>query len=52
MKQVLNLVLVFFMMSGVGSAFAQTQDSYEYNSEFTWGINKNSAGGLIGGLCI
>jgi hypothetical protein len=32
------------------AAYAQTQDSYEYNSEFTWGINKNSAGGLIGGL--
>ncbi len=29
---------------------AQTQDSYEYNSEFTWGINKNSFGGLIGGF--
>lgn len=32
------------------SAQAQTQDSYDYNSEFTWGINKNTAGGLIGGL--
>ncbi|NOT75603.1 MAG: hypothetical protein HOP08_11785 [Cyclobacteriaceae bacterium] len=29
---------------------AQTQDSYEYNSEFTWAINKNSSGGLIGGF--
>ncbi len=28
----------------------QTQDSYDYNSEFTWGINKNSFGGLIGGF--
>lgn len=28
----------------------QTQDSYEYQSEFTWGINKNTSGGLIGGL--
>lgn len=32
------------------AAFAQTQDSYDYNSEFTWGINKNSSGGLIGGF--
>jgi len=31
-------------------ASAQTQDSYEYQSEFTWGINKNTSGGLIGGL--
>lgn len=35
------------MVTGV---FAQTQDSYEYGSEFTWGINKNTSGGLIGGL--
>jgi hypothetical protein len=29
---------------------AQTQDSYEYQSEFIWGINKNTYGGLIGGF--
>src|SRR5690606_18897065 len=34
----------------VSSACAQTQDSYEYQSEFTWGINKNTSGGLIGGF--
>lgn len=28
----------------------QPQDSYEYSSEFNWGINKNSSGGLIGGF--
>src|SRR4249920_1387713 len=32
------------------SAFGQTKDSYDYDSEFTWGINKNTSGGLIGGL--
>jgi len=32
------------------SAVAQTKDSYDYNSEFTWGINKNTSGGLIGGF--
>lgn len=32
------------------SATAQTQDSYDYTSEFTWGINKNTHGGLIGGF--
>ena len=31
-------------------ALAQQQDTYDYTSEFTWGINKNSAGGLIGGF--
>ncbi|MBN8576943.1 MAG: hypothetical protein J0L66_08350 [Cytophagales bacterium] len=47
MKHVLTVaaVLIAFVRAG-----AQTQDSYEYNSEFTWGINKNSAGGLIGGF--
>jgi hypothetical protein len=32
------------------AANAQTQDSYDYQSEFIWGINKNSSGGLIGGF--
>src|SRR5687767_7556867 len=32
------------------SVNAQTQDSYDYQSEFTWGINKNTYGGLIGGF--
>src|SRR5688572_23068583 len=31
-------------------AVAQTQDSYDYETEFTWGINKNTYGGLIGGF--
>jgi len=43
-------LLLISSMSIVTFAFSQTQDSYEYNSEFTWGINKNSAGGLIGGF--
>lgn len=35
----------------IGSAVqAQTQDSYDYQSEFTWGINKNTYGGFIGGF--
>ncbi len=32
------------------TAMGQTQDSYDYQSEFTWGINKNTYGGLIGGF--
>lgn len=43
---ILTLIAVGFL----SVAHAQTQDSYEYNSEFTWGINKNSSGGLIGGF--
>ena len=40
--------LGFFIASQV--AFSQTSDSYDYQSEFTWGINKNTSGGLIGGF--
>jgi hypothetical protein len=39
-----------FLLALACSAMGQTQDSYEYNSEFTWGLNKNSAGGLLGGF--
>lgn len=43
----------FFLIAlliSVSGLFAQTQDSYEYQSEFIWGINKNTYGGLIGGF--
>lgn len=43
-------VTLCFLGLIVFSGQAQTQDSYDYNSEFTWGINKNSSGGLIGGF--
>ena len=42
--------LICFTLLGSGNSFAQTQDSYEYQSEFIWGINKNTSGGLIGGI--
>ena len=42
-----SLILVVLVGS---TCLAQTQDSYEYQSEFTWGINKNTSGGLIGGF--
>jgi hypothetical protein len=43
---------VFFLgfLAVSTTAAAQTQDSYDYQSEFTWGINKNTYGGLIGGF--
>jgi hypothetical protein len=43
-----GLLVILFGVSI--NAFAQTQDSYNYDSEFTWGVNKNSASGLIGGF--
>ncbi len=44
-----SLLFLFLLLISL-QAVAQTQDSYEYDSEFTWGINKNTSGGLIGGL--
>jgi len=46
------LIIVLLQLVGVSGLFAQTLDSYEYNSEFIWGINKNSYGGLIGGFAL
>lgn len=48
MKETIAFLLLttVFCISG----FGQTQDSYDYQSEFTWGINKNTSGGLIGGF--
>jgi hypothetical protein len=51
MKGLLNISAVFIASSLFSpGGFAQTQDSYDYQSEFTWGINKNTYGGLIGGF--
>jgi hypothetical protein len=46
-KFLIPTICCVFLVSG---ALAQTQDSYEYQSEFIWGINKNTSGGLIGGI--
>ena len=45
-------ISAFFLVFSLSamSVNAQTQDSYDYQSEFTWGINKNTYGGLIGGF--
>ncbi|MBK5280054.1 MAG: hypothetical protein JJE09_14435 [Bacteroidia bacterium] len=46
-----KISLVFcFLIVGTITLYGQSTDSYDYNSEFTWGINKNSSGGLIGGF--
>src|SRR5688500_12540592 len=49
MKRHVSLIALLCMVFAI-SANAQTQDSYDYQSEFTWGINKNTFGGLIGGF--
>ena len=51
MRRIFQFMLVIFVGSGLTlPATAQTQDSYEYESEFSWGINNITSGGLIGGL--
>jgi hypothetical protein len=49
MKHRLSFITLVCLAFAI-SANAQTQDSYDYQSEFTWGINKNTFGGLIGGF--
>jgi hypothetical protein len=45
-----KISMVFLAICSPLFISAQTKDSYDYNSEFTWGINKNTSGGLIGGI--
>jgi hypothetical protein len=45
--------IIFLIVSALligAESQAQSQDSYDYRSEFIWGINKNSSSGLIGGF--
>lgn len=51
MKGLMKISVFFAVFSMISlSVAAQTQDSYDYQTEFTWGINKNTYGGLIGGF--
>ncbi|MEO1054080.1 MAG: hypothetical protein AAFX87_25810, partial [Bacteroidota bacterium] len=43
---------LLFVTSLGWSQQIESQDAYEYNHEFIWGINKNTAGGLIGGFVL
>ena len=49
-RAVTIFVVLLLTLSISADLSAQTQDSYEYQSEFIWGINKNTSGGLIGGF--
>lgn len=44
------LAISLFLIVPTIAGFAQVQDVYEYDTEFTWGVNKNTSGGLIGGF--
>lgn len=50
MQRQRKFLILFLVIGAITAGYAQTQDSYEYQSEFIWGINKNTSGGLIGGF--
>lgn len=50
MRKIALLSFFFFSMSVVG--YSQQNDADSYETEFIWGINKNTAGGFIGGFVI
>lgn len=46
-------IKVYFFLFIFGSSFpvlSQDTEDYEYTREYVWGINKNTNGGLIGGI--
>ncbi|MEM7107498.1 MAG: hypothetical protein AAF519_04670 [Bacteroidota bacterium] len=45
-----SIIFVVLIIISVANAFGQDRDADEYQTEFIWGINKNTAGGLIGGF--
>ncbi len=49
-KNIFKVLALLLVTATTG--FAQVADGYEYQSEFTWGINKNTSGGLIGGFVL
>ena len=51
MERVFIVVLFLVLLALTPErSYAQEKETYDYNTEFIWGINKNSAGGLIGGF--
>ena len=47
MRQKILIATLFLLPSLV---FSQTVEADNYGSELIWGVNKNTSGGLIGGL--
>lgn len=49
LKAIKFLPFILFLF-GTNAAFSQDSEDYEYTRELIWGINKNTNGGLIGGV--
>ncbi|MDP4679187.1 MAG: hypothetical protein NWS46_02350, partial [Cyclobacteriaceae bacterium] len=43
-------LLILFCVSFRLTSYGQSDGNYEYSKEFTWGINKNTNAGLLGGF--
>ncbi len=50
LKHILILTIAFSATIHVLDAQVQQQGDYEYKKEITWGLNKNTNGGVIGGI--
>lgn len=46
------LLLTIFLAAFSINVHAQQRDPYDYGSEIVWGVNKNTAGGWIGGFIV
>ena len=46
-KVIFSILIISLLTAG---AMAQNRDADDYQTEFIWGVNKNTAGGLIGGF--
>jgi len=49
LNRILAVCLILLAVSAT-TGLAQVQDGYDYQTEFIWGVNKNTSGGLIGGF--
>jgi len=48
----IKLGLILCLILTVSTGYSQELSSDSYSSEFIWGVNKNTAGGLIGGFVL
>src|SRR6186713_2643669 len=49
LNRILTVSLILLTASAT-TGLAQVQDGYDYETEFIWGVSKNTSGGLIGGF--
>ncbi|MDH5398243.1 MAG: hypothetical protein OEX02_08860 [Cyclobacteriaceae bacterium] len=47
-----TIIYVILLSLGATQLKAQQSETYQYSTEFIWGFNKNTTGGLIGGVVL